>query len=172
MPCSDESILALPLTSMSPKSNVPRLRPHRHQADDHAEIADAIDDERLVRRLRSTLPFDVEADQEIRADAHQFPEHKHHGDVAGQDQSQHAEAEQRQVLEEHSGSGPDVCRCRSVCERHFVVRDVVQFLVHVAHRVEVNARGDQRHHAEHHDRQRVDVVADRQAAAGRNLPSM
>ena len=39
---------------------------------------------------------------------------------------------------------------------------VRQLVVHVADRVEMDARGDQRDHAEHDDRQGVDVVADRQ----------
>jgi hypothetical protein len=53
----------------------------------------------------------------------------------------------------------------AVGQRHFVVGHLVQLVVHVAHGVEVNARGDQRHHAEHADGQRVDVVADRQSQA-------
>ena len=74
--------------------------PNRHQADDHAEIADAIDDERLVGGGRGALPLDVKPDQEIRANADQFPEDEHHHDVARDDDAQHAEAKQRQILEE------------------------------------------------------------------------
>ena len=62
---------------------MPSAAPERHQADDHAEVADAVDDERLVGRVRGALPLDVEADQEVRADADQLPEHEHHRDVAG-----------------------------------------------------------------------------------------
>ena len=45
---------------------------------------------------------------------------------------------------------------------------IVQFFVHVAQRVDVDARGDERDHAEHGDGQRVDVVADGQAASEPN----
>ena len=94
------STVAVGVASMSPKANVPRLAQQGHQADDHAEVADAVDDERLVGRVRGALALDVEADQEVRADADQFPEHEHHRDVAGDHQAQHAEAEQRQILKE------------------------------------------------------------------------
>jgi len=80
--------------------------PQGHQADEHAKVAHAVDDERLVRRLTRARPLDVEPDQKVRTDAYQFPEHKHHRDVAGQHQSQHAEAEQRQVLKEPHVTSP------------------------------------------------------------------
>ena len=54
----------------------------------------------LLAALRRALPLDVETDQQVRADADQFPEHEHHRHVAGDHQPQHAEAEQREVLEE------------------------------------------------------------------------
>ena len=86
-------------------------------------------------------------------------------------QAQHAEAEQRQVLEEAvEAAGP--VQVVAVGERDFVIGDVVQLVVHVADGVEVNARGDERHHAEHDDGQRVDVVADRRSAACRTRPSV
>ena len=48
-------------------------------------------------------------------------------------------------------------------ERHLVVDvRIVQLVVHVAEGVDVDARGDQRHHAEHRHREGVDVVADRE----------
>ncbi len=50
----------------------------------------------------------------------------------------------------------------AVRQGHFVIGDVVQFVMHVTHRVAVDQRGDEGHHAEHGDRERVDVVADRQ----------
>jgi hypothetical protein len=139
-------------------------RPKGHQADDHAEVADAIDDERLVGRRRSALALDIEADQEVRTDAHQLPEDEHHEDVPREDEAEHAEAEQRQKLKKtRKTSGP--VQLAPVRQPHFVVGDRVQLVVHVAHRVEVDTGGDERHHAEHADGQRVDVVADRDAQA-------
>ena len=54
----------------------------------------------LLAAVDATVPFDVEADQKVGADADQFPEDEHHRHVAGDDHAQHAEAEQRQILEE------------------------------------------------------------------------
>ena len=45
-------------------------------------------------------PLVVEADQEERADADQFPAHEHLEQVVRDDQVEHREAEQRQVQEE------------------------------------------------------------------------
>ena len=135
--------------------------PERHQADNHAEVANSVDDERLVCSIHGAWTLDVESDQEVRANPDKFPKHEYHGDVAGQHQSQHAEAKQRQVLKETIvAAGP--FEMFAVLERYFVVRDVVQLVMHVAHRVEVNARSNQRHHAKHADGQAIDVVADRQ----------
>ena len=149
------------LTANIAKRKRAQAGPQRHQPDDHAEVADAVDDERLVRRVRGALALDVEADQEVGANAHQFPEHEHHQDVAGDHQPQHAEAEQRQILEEAvKAAGP--VQMMPVGERDFVVDDFMQLVVHVAVSVKVNQGRNQRHHREHQHGQRVDVVADRQ----------
>ena len=46
-------------------------------------------------------------------------------------------------------------------QMHLVIGHVVQFIVHVARSVDVNARRDERHDHEHQHRQSVDVPADR-----------
>ena len=43
----------------------------------------------LLAAVEARLPLVVEADQELGADAHQFPEHEHHRHVAGDHQPQH-----------------------------------------------------------------------------------
>ncbi len=157
---------------MSPNENVPRRGQNRHQADEHAEVAHAVDDERLVGRGAGAVPLDVKADQEIRANAHQLPEHEHHRQVAGDANAQHREREQRKVLEEAVEPAAAV-QVLAVGERHFMVDHVVQLVVHVADGVDMNARGDQRDHAEHRNGQRVDVVADREfqgAELGQGIP--
>ena len=50
----------------------------------------------------------------------------------------------------------------AVGENDLRVGEVVQLVVHVAHGIKMDAGGDQRDHAKHADRERVDVVADRQ----------
>ena len=54
----------------------------------------------LLAALAALVPLVVEADQQIRADADQFPAHEHLEQVVGQDQVEHREAEQRQEQEE------------------------------------------------------------------------
>ena len=117
----------------------------RHQPDNHAEVADPIDDERLVRRRRGALALDIKADQEIRADADQFPEHEDHRHVAGDHDAQHAKAKQRQVLEKAVKSAVAV-QVRSVGQPDFVIDHVMQFVVHVAIGIKMDARGNHRDH--------------------------
>ena len=53
----------------------------------------------------------------------------------------------------------------AVGQRHLVIGHVVQLVVHVADGVEMDAGGDERHHREHQHRERVDVIADRNACS-------
>ena len=54
----------------------------------------------LLAAFEALLPLEVEADQQERADADQFPAHEHLEEVVRQDQVEHREAEQRQEHEE------------------------------------------------------------------------
>ncbi len=133
--------------------------PDRHQADKHAEIAHAVDDKGLVGRVGRATAFVPETDQQIGADAHQFPKHEHHGHVAGDHQSQHAETEQRKALEEAAEAAAAPHRL-TVGQRREHVEHLGKLAVHVADGINVDARGNQRNHAEHGQRQPIDVVAD------------
>ncbi len=55
---------------------------------------------------------------------------------------------------------PRRCRCSPLCSVTSWSTYIVQLIVHVADGINMNARGDERHHAEHHDGQRIDVIAD------------
>ena len=66
---------------------------------------------------------------------------------------------------------PRRCRCSPSASVTSWSTYVVQLVVHVAEGVDVDARGDQRHHAEHGDGERVDVVADRELQACRTGPA-
>ncbi len=68
-------------------------RPQDQQSDDEPGVADAVGDERLVGRVRGALPFVIEADEQVRADAHQLPADEHLEKVVGQDEVEHREAE-------------------------------------------------------------------------------
>ena len=72
--------------------------PQGHQTNDHAKVAHAVHNKCFVRSGGRTFPFDVEADQKVRADPDQFPKDKHHGNIASQDKPQHAETKQREGL--------------------------------------------------------------------------
>ena len=135
--------------------------PQGHQPDQHPEIADAVDDERLVRGVRGAFALVVEADEEPRADTDQFPENEHHRQVARNHDAEHREAEQRQRLKKPV-EPPRAVEMAAVGEVDLVVGDVVQFIVHVARRVDMDAGGNERDHHEHQHRQRVDVPADRE----------
>ena len=75
-------------------------RPDQEHAQGEAEIADAIDQERLLagRGRRGLLV--PEADQQVAAQADRFPEHVQQHEVARRDQHGHREDEQADVGEE------------------------------------------------------------------------
>ena len=107
------------------------------------------------------MPFVVEADQQVRADADQFPAHEHLEEVVGEDEVEHREAEQRQEQEEAAESAAPLQM--AVLGVDLVVLDVrLQLLAHVADREKVDQRGDERHHDEHERRQPVDGEAELQ----------
>ncbi len=54
-------------------------------------------------------------------------------------------------------------RCSWFGQVDFVVDVILELIAHVADGVDVDARGDERDHAEHGDGERIDVVADREA---------
>ncbi len=65
-----------------------------------SEIADAVDDERLVAGVGGELFIEVEADQQVAAQAHAFPADEENQVVRRQHQGQHEEHEQVQIGEE------------------------------------------------------------------------
>ena len=72
---------------------------HHHQRDGEADVADAVDDERLLGRgggRRLVLP---EPDQQVRRQADAFPADVEAQVVVGQHQQQHRRQEQVQVRE-------------------------------------------------------------------------
>ena len=119
---------------------VERVEGHDQQqrTQEEREVADAVDDKRLLGRVRGRLLLVVEANQQVRTQANAFPADEHHQDVRAEHQHQHEEAEQVQVREEPS-------------ERF------VRLLVHVRGRVDVNQRADAGDDQDHHGRQRVEA---------------
>ena len=77
----------------------PKRPPDHEHRDQHAEIADAVDDERLLARVGVGLLGVPEADQEIGAEAHPFPAHEEHRQARTQHQHQHEDDEQVEIRE-------------------------------------------------------------------------
>src|SRR5271166_768563 len=95
----------------------------------------AIDDERFVGRRGGRMAQEIEADQQVGAQAHAFPSHEHQGVVVGQNQRQHREHEQVHVPEEA----------------------VIPALVsHVADRVDVDQHAHTGHEQQPYARQRIE----------------
>ena len=79
-----------------------RLRQHEHEenAEQEAEVADAIDDEGFDRGGVGGGLLVPEADQQIGAEADAFPAEEQLQQIVGRHQHQHGESEQRQKGEE------------------------------------------------------------------------
>ena len=112
---------------------------HQEGAEDaerEAEIADAVDDERLQRGGVGRGLVVPETDQEVGREPDPFPAEEHLHQAVGGHQHQHGEGEQRQIGEEARLAG---------------------VLGHIAPAVDVDEAGDRRHHHQHHRGQRVDA---------------
>ena len=105
-------------------------------AEGEAEVADAVDDERLERRRIGGRLVVPEADQQVGSEADAFPAEEHLHQAVGGHQHQHREAEQRQIGEEAR---------------------LARVLLHIAPAVEVDEAGDGRDDDQHHRGQAIDA---------------
>ena len=113
-------------------------------AEDEAEVADAVDDERLLRGGGGVVLVEVVRDQHVGAEAHEFPEDERHEQVVGDDDAQDGEHEDRETGEETAAG---------------------RVFLHVPDGEEVDPRGDERDHEEHQARVGVEEVAEAEAHA-------
>ena len=113
-------------------------------AEDEAEVADAVDDERLLRSGGGVILVEVVRDQHVGAEAHEFPEDERHEQVVGDDDAQDGEHEDRETAEETAAG---------------------RVFLHVPDGEEVDPRGDERDHEEHQARVGVEEVAEAEAHA-------
>ena len=101
---------------------------HSEDAQDEAEVPDAVHDERLLAGVRRELLVVVVPDQEVGAESHALPAHEHHQEVRREHERQHREHEQVQVRE---------------------VAAVAGLVPHIAHRIDVDQEPDERDEADH-----------------------
>ncbi len=110
----------------------------RNKPEDESRVADAVDDESFLARVRSRFAQEIETDQQIAAEPHAFPADEKQQQIIRQHQDQHGEHEQVQIAEEA----------------------VVAALVgHVAAGIDVDQESHAGDYAEHHRRQRIEQHA-------------
>ena len=73
---------------------------HQEHGQQEAEVADAVEEERLLARVRGGLTEVVKADQQIGGETHTFPADEHQQKVFCQHQGQHEKHEQVEVGKE------------------------------------------------------------------------
>src|SRR3954462_5859365 len=73
--------------------------PYQEQSAEESEVADPIDDKRLLRRCRRTRPLVPESNQEIAAQSHAFPKNEQQNEVRREHQQAHREYEERKACE-------------------------------------------------------------------------
>ena len=77
----------------------PQIREHQEHRDEETEVADAVDDERLLARVGVRLLAEPEADEQIRTETDAFPPDEQQRIVAAEHEQQHEEDEQVQIRE-------------------------------------------------------------------------
>ena len=105
-----------------------------------AEVADAVGDERLLARGGREILLEVEADEQVAAQADAFPAQEHHQQIGAQHEVEHREHEEVQVGHEA------------------VVPAVLALLRHVTRGKEVDQEAHARHQQCHRARKRIKAV--------------
>ena len=77
----------------------PQRVPDHEHGHQKAEIADPVDDERLLAGVSVDLVVEPEADQQVGAEAHALPADEHHREAGPEHQHQHEHHEEIQVGE-------------------------------------------------------------------------
>ena len=118
-------------------------------AEEEAEVADAIHDERLLGGIGGRGLLVVMVDQEVGAEAHQFPEHENHQQVVREHDAEHREHEDREPAK--------VPRPRPV-------------VVHVAERKHVHRETDNPDDRQHEGGEVIELEAERQREVSQLQP--
>ena len=116
----------------------PEVMPDQIDRQRQPEVADAVDDERFLRRRHRRRFAVVVADQPIRREAHALPTQIQHQQVVGHHQRGHSEQEHTDAREEPRVAAPDIG-------------------LHIFARVQGDQRAQPRHEQHPQQRQRIDV---------------
>ena len=111
----------------------------KEDANEEAEVADAVDDEGFLAGGDGGVALEVEADEQIGGETDALPADEHHEDVAGEDQDGHEEEEEVEVAE---------------------VARVALFVGHVADGVDVDEEADAGDDEEHDERKLIEDEAE------------
>src|SRR5207249_5040761 len=122
-----------------------RLEQQEHTQHE-SEVADAIDDERFLPRIRSRFPQEIKSDEQVTGEPHAFPPNEQQHVIRRQHQDEHEKHEQVEVGKEAV---------------------VAAFMRHVSGRVNVNEPTDSGHHQHHHDRELVHLQIETSAEIAR-----
>ena len=117
----------------------------------NADVADAVDDERLLAGVGRRSLLIPEPDQQVRAEPHALPAHEHDEQAVAQHEQQHERGEEVQVRE--------VAR---------VLRRLL--LDHVGRRIDVDEEADAGDDQDHHRRQRIEPEPERHLEVRRADP--
>src|SRR5262245_21159447 len=109
-----------------------------HDAGEHADIADAIDDERYFAGIGGQVFFKPMANQKVGTDADELPKNVNAEKAINQHQTEHGKREQREIGK---------------------IAAVAHVVMKVADRIEVHQRAHQGHNEEHDRGEIVDEYA-------------
>ena len=114
--------------------------PQEKDAEKEPEVADAVDDERLLARVRGGVLFEIVPDEDVGAEPDQLPEDEHHHEIVGEHDAEHRKEEQGQPRK---------------------IPPVALLGLHVADRIGEDEGRDCRHHDKHHLAEMVNRHPDR-----------
>ena len=125
-----------------------RLKQQKHPQHE-SKVADAIDDERFLPRIRSGLLQEIKTDKQVTREAHSLPANEEQHVIRRQHQDQHEKHEQVEIGKEPA---------------------VTALMRHVSGRVNVNEPAHSGHHQHHHHRELVHLQVKARAEIARRDP--
>src|SRR5581483_11640941 len=88
------------LTEDSTEAQRAKVRDEQEHPDEEAEVAYTVDHESFSAGVGCGVTREIEADEQIRREAHSFPSDEHQQEVLRKNKSQHEKHEEVQVGEE------------------------------------------------------------------------